>query len=486
MAGTAAPESVGQTGNVWLDGILWGTAWRSADAGPAGISFYIAGLAGTETVALRDHQVTSISPLYTEEVRSIRRALGAVEAVCGVQFHDAASQADADIVYASVGDADAGGGLGWANPPGTEYLADGSEAQSLIAINWTAYSPGPSDGDMLVAGGLDYVTFVHELGHALGLAHPHDTGGGSTVFPGVTAAFGDYGDFAMNQGVFTMMSYNDGWRTGPPGASPENTYGYEIGPMALDIAALQYLYGANENYRAGDDVYALPTANAAGTGYLCIWDAGGRDRIAGGDLGNVIDLREASLLAAAGGGGWVSSASGIHGGFTIAHGVTIEDALGGAGADVLRGNAAGNVLAGARGADALFGGEGGDRLRGGGGGDRLDGGLGADLLRGGRGADVFVFSSLADSGGRQGNDRIADFERGVDQLDLSAFDANADAAGQQSFAFDTGGAFAAGEIRQIAGNGGIILAFNAGDGRRAELTIAIDGPEPLTIQDFIL
>jgi hypothetical protein len=38
---------------------------------------------------------------------------------------------------------------------------------------------------------------LHELGHALGLAHPHDGGPApdATLFPGVTAAFGDYGDY---------------------------------------------------------------------------------------------------------------------------------------------------------------------------------------------------------------------------------------------------------------------------------------------------
>ena len=36
---------------------------------------------------------------------------------------------------------------------------------------------------------IGYVTLVHELGHGLGLAHPHDNGGGSTIWPGVTGAF---------------------------------------------------------------------------------------------------------------------------------------------------------------------------------------------------------------------------------------------------------------------------------------------------------
>ena len=38
----------------------------------------------------------------------------------------------------------------------------------------------------LVKGGFGYETFVHELGHGLGLLHPHDTEDGSGLFPGVT------------------------------------------------------------------------------------------------------------------------------------------------------------------------------------------------------------------------------------------------------------------------------------------------------------
>ena len=37
----------------------------------------------------------------------------------------------------------------------------------------------------LEQGGFGFITIIHELGHALGLAHPHDKGGSSSVFPGV-------------------------------------------------------------------------------------------------------------------------------------------------------------------------------------------------------------------------------------------------------------------------------------------------------------
>ena len=100
-------------------------------------------------------------------------------------------------------------------------------------------------GGGLEQGGYGFITLIHEFGHGLGLAHPHDNGGTSTVMPGVTGAFGDYGDFDLNQGVFTMMSYNDGWQTAPARPPPSDDYGYQGTLMALDIAVLQEKYGAN-------------------------------------------------------------------------------------------------------------------------------------------------------------------------------------------------------------------------------------------------
>ncbi|MEZ5715571.1 MAG: hypothetical protein R3D85_10620 [Paracoccaceae bacterium] len=116
---------------------------------------------------------------------------------------------------------------------------------------------------------------------ALGLAHPHDTGGTSTVMAGVTGAFDSYGTYDLNQGVFTIMSYNAGWFTGPAGTTPPagGAYGELGGPMALDIAALQENYGANGNTNGGDNIYVLPSTNASGTYFSAIWDTGGRDAI---------------------------------------------------------------------------------------------------------------------------------------------------------------------------------------------------------------
>lgn len=63
--------------------------------------------------------------------------------------------------------------------------------------------------------------------------------------------------------------------------------------------------------------------------------------------------------------------------------------------------------------DRLIGGSGAETLAGSGGDDYLHDGAGADRLVGGTGADVFVFSADTST------DTIADFENGIDKIDLS-------------------------------------------------------------------
>jgi serralysin len=81
----------------------------------------------------------------------------------------------------------------------------------------------------------------------------------------------------------------------------------------------------------------------------------------------------------------------------------IENATGGSGNDLLVGNSVNNILKGGAGNDILYG------------------GLGADQLWGGAGADVFVYGSVGESTAAA-PDRILDFVRGQDKIDLSALD----------------------------------------------------------------
>ena len=80
------------------------------------------------------------------------------------------------------------------------------------------------------------------------------------------------------------------------------------------------------------------------------------------------------------------------GGYSIANGVVIENAKGGAKGDLLIGNTANNMLEGNGGKDALFGFDGNDTLKGGADDDEMTGGDGNDRLEGGAGTDVAIFS----------------------------------------------------------------------------------------------
>ncbi|WP_298934755.1 matrixin family metalloprotease [uncultured Ruegeria sp.] len=248
-------------------------------------------------------------------------------------------------------------------------------------------------------GGYFFTTILHELGHALGLGHPHDDGLGSSVMAGVTQPFDSFGVAGLNQGIFTVMSYNDGW-TSQNGILPLSaTSGGSTGLGALDIAALQAMYGANTSTNSGNNTYTLDAVNAAGTGYQSIWDTGGIDtlaHIAGNDA--VLDLRPATLDYSATGGGAVSSASGVRGGYTIAHGVVIENASGGSGNDIIFGNLASNVLSGNAGNDVFYSlsnGYNGNTINGGSGNDVIyvAAGAGADVVNGGGDNDIAVVSS---------------------------------------------------------------------------------------------
>jgi uncharacterized delta-60 repeat protein len=98
------------------------------------------------------------------------------------------------------------------------------------------------------------------------------------------------------------------------------------------------------------------------------------------------------------------------------------------------GNAVGNVITGAGSADRLLGLAGDDTLNGAAGNDSLTGGAGADVLTGGAGADRFIYTANSDSGlDALTRDRITDFVRGSDRIDVSAIDANNVAASNQAF-----------------------------------------------------
>ena len=78
---------------------------------------------------------------------------------------------------------------------------------------------------------------MHELGHSLGLAHPHD--GYLAITGDDPSIYDDPNDIKEYQ---TVMSY-------------DQTYKLSDGLMPLDIKAAEYLYGGNTNANLDDDIY---------------------------------------------------------------------------------------------------------------------------------------------------------------------------------------------------------------------------------------
>ena len=146
-------------------------------------------------------------------------------------------------------------------------------------------------------------TLIHELGHALGLTHPHHksniTENNLTIMPGVSSS-SDYGTYNSNQILYTAMSY----QTLEYHALSDD-YGMPFTFMALDIAALQFLYGSKPN-KTGNNIYYLTSTHTVeenglvsdqGVNSMCIYDTSGNDTISSAGENNpvIINLNNADL-----------------------------------------------------------------------------------------------------------------------------------------------------------------------------------------------
>jgi Ca2+-binding RTX toxin-like protein len=140
----------------------------------------------------------------------------------------------------------------------------------------------------ITGGDYNYLTIIHEIGHALGLKHPHEEG---VVLPS--------NDDNL---AHTVMTYN---RTNnyilqfsytSKGASVNLQDTMPEQMQLYDIAALQSIYGANLTAHTGNDQYSVKGFRD-GAEYKTIWDAGGIDTIDGGSSEGVcnIDLRPGTL-----------------------------------------------------------------------------------------------------------------------------------------------------------------------------------------------
>ena len=257
-------------------------------------------------------------------------------------------------------------------PPGMGATTYGvsSFPQDFAGAGDTWMNSAFSFPDGWAAGTQNFLTLLHEVGHALGLKHPHDAGmGGSPGWPanGVVLPFTGTDTLTTQSTQSMVMAYNDIPTLASVGGLSLQSDFAPTTPMRYDIAAMQYLYGPNTTYNAGDTIY---TFDGIARYNQTLWDAGGNDTIAATGAREVIINLQSATWSQLGAPVTFStrnadlSVASLQSQYTdpatvfIYDTVTIENAIGGDGNDVLGGNAVANKLQGGAGNDRMVGLEG--------------------------------------------------------------------------------------------------------------------------------
>jgi serralysin len=356
-----------------------------------GLSWSVRGTGATVTFGFRstaatysnaDSNIGTFTRLSAAEMAAVRRIAASWSEVAKVTLSEVNPGGYTDSASILVGnyfDPTDGAGA-FASLPGTT-VSTASAGDVWLNTNSISTTSVP-------VGSYSYFAILHEFGHALGLSHP----GQYNAAPGLAITYANDAQFANDSNQYSVMSYFSETDTGANfGASA-----YAQTPMLYDIYALQQIYGVNTTTRTGATVYGYNTtagaafdASVASSRVFCVWDAGGTDTF---DFSGWAGNQNITLVA-----GDFSSTTGLTNNVSIAYGAVIENAIGGAGNDIIAGNSGANTLTGGAGNDTLDGGAGFDKLLGGDGNDTIVWDANDDLANvlGGAGADVLLINSVA-------------------------------------------------------------------------------------------
>ena len=182
-----------------------------------------------------------------------------------------------------------------------------------------------------------YNILIHEIQHSLGIEHP---GNHKTIhFPNKL--------FYSNYSIMSSECYDEHSKYIDNGIE----YSVSYGSMVYDIAALQYLYGANTKYNSGNTNYKF---NANQPFIESIWDASGNDTFDFSSFtkNQIININDGAYSTIDFNVNWKLTDN-----LGIAFNAIIENAKGGSGADQITGNKHENNIQGNGGDDIIDGGD---------------------------------------------------------------------------------------------------------------------------------
>lgn len=211
--------------------------------------------------------MTGFQAMTTAQKDAVRAAFAYYAKLINVTFTEVAGDGTGNINFGTNTQASS---AGYANLPDSSGAKD--KVYLYLANNQT------TNGDAGMAeGGYGWMTTLHEIGHTLGLKHPgnYNAGGGGTPGPYLSAA--------LDNRQTTIMSYHDNDVSRGVNATT---------PMLYDVAALQYLYGANQSASTASSGAFTFTS---GSNYLkTLWSTSGSDTI---DLSGLTHASNVNLNA---------------------------------------------------------------------------------------------------------------------------------------------------------------------------------------------